>query len=241
MISIIIPTLNEEKAIVNTLSRLKELNAIEHEVIVSDGKSTDKTAELARPLADHVIVYSGEARQTIAGGRNLGALSAKGEYLLFLDADITLFHINDFLQTIVAEFDNDKELVGATVRLTILPENATLTDRICSTIFIDSMHYTANNILKTGSASGEFQFIRKSVFDKLGGYNENLVVSEDNDLFMRLAKVGKTKMFWNLRAYHSGRRFHKLGWPKVLWLWLINLLSVTFFKKAASKEWKPIR
>jgi glycosyltransferase involved in cell wall biosynthesis len=241
MISIIIPTLNEESVIEKTLQGLKKFDAFQHEIIVSDGNSQDATIEIAKKHADKVIVYEGKERQTIGGGRNLGARSASGKYLLFLDADMTLLDANALIGKILAEFEKDEKLLGATVSLRVLKEFETLADKILSIIFLGWVHYLTNNVFKTGSASGEFQFIRKSAFEELGGYDERLPVAEDNDLFMRMAKIGKTRMFFDLKAYHTGRRFHKLGWPKVLWDWNSNLASMKLFKRSASKEWEQIR
>ena len=94
-LSIIVVTLNEESVIKDTITSLKSLT-IPHEIIVSDGKSTDKTAEIAKQYADKVVVYSGIPRQTIAMGRNDGAAAATGEFLVFLDADSRILHTDEF-------------------------------------------------------------------------------------------------------------------------------------------------
>ena len=78
MISIIIPTLNEAKIIESTLRTLAATLTLPHEVIVSDGGSSDRTAELATRHANTVVVYSGAGRQTIGKGRNNGAKAATG-------------------------------------------------------------------------------------------------------------------------------------------------------------------
>jgi GT2 family glycosyltransferase len=85
------------------------------------------------------------------------------------------------------------------------------------------------------------QIIKKEAFQKAGGYNENLVAGEDNDLFHRLSKIGSTYYMNNLTVYHLGRREHALGWLKLISIWLINGISVLVFKRAASKEWRAIR
>jgi GT2 family glycosyltransferase len=83
--------------------------------------------------------------------------------------------------------------------------------------------------------------VRAQSFKKIGGYNEKLVVAEDNDLFLRLSKIGKVKKIWNLKVYHTGRRAHQIGWLKLLFEWLTNYFSVLIFKKSISKKWKEIR
>jgi GT2 family glycosyltransferase len=241
MISIIIPTLNEEKVIQETLRRLRQIKKHDVEIIVSDGGSKDKTTKLAEPLSDQVVVHKSKSRQTIAEGRNMGGFVAQGEYLLFLDADVRLVDAENFLETLIERFENDRKLVAATVRIMISPEHATLTDKILSTLMIDWPHYMNNNILKTGSSSGEIQFMRKSAFDKVGGFNPKLVSCEDINMFERLAKIGRTRMFYDLRVYHSGRRFHKVGWPKILYTWMVNIIYYKLFGRSKSEEWTVVR
>jgi rSAM/selenodomain-associated transferase 2 len=85
-LSIVIPTLNEAAAIGATLGALAPLRARGHEVLVADGGSEDGTRDIARPLADRVIVApQGRARQM-----NAGAAAATGDALLFLHADTRL-------------------------------------------------------------------------------------------------------------------------------------------------------
>jgi glycosyltransferase involved in cell wall biosynthesis len=241
IISIIIPTLNEESAIGETLKNLKEIQDVPVEIIVSDGKSTDQTVEICRKMADHVVICSDEGRQTIGGGRNLGAKKASGKYLLFLDADVNIPDPDKFLNTIIKEFESNEKLVAATVKLKVLKDKETLSDKIFSALAINWINYFYNNILSVGSASGEFQFIRRNCFEKLGGFNEQLVAAEDFEMFGRLAKIGKTKIFYDLTAYHTGRRFHQVGWLKILWRWFNNYIHMLFFKKTKSEEWDPIR
>ncbi|RKZ38358.1 MAG: glycosyl transferase [Gammaproteobacteria bacterium] len=86
LLSIIIPTLNEQTIIVETLQTLQPLREAGHEVIVVDGGSIDNTRTLAAPLADSVLLsQSGRARQM-----NMGARFAHHDILLFLHADTRL-------------------------------------------------------------------------------------------------------------------------------------------------------
>jgi glycosyltransferase involved in cell wall biosynthesis len=86
MISIIIPTLNEEKMIAllirHLLSNVSDKNNIE--IIVADGNSSDKTVEIAKQLELKVIVDNNAGR---AIQMNSGAAVSKGDILYFLHAD----------------------------------------------------------------------------------------------------------------------------------------------------------
>ncbi|MFH0987973.1 MAG: glycosyltransferase [Parcubacteria group bacterium] len=240
MISIIIPTLNESTAIRKCLDALKILTAIEHEIIISDGRSTDDTIAICREYTDKIIVYNKSERQTIAGGRNLGASIAHGEILVFMDADVVVMNPNEFFARALEMFDKNSELLGATALLKVYLDTANREDRFFSWI-VNATHYLNNNVFKFGSASGEFQMIRRSAFEKVGGYNDNLVACEDNDMFIRLAKIGKTRLATDLTVYHSGRRAHKVGWVPLLLTWINNSIHYFLFKKAAAREWTVIR
>jgi rSAM/selenodomain-associated transferase 2 len=82
-ISIIIPALNEASNIEETLAPLQPLRSAGHEVILSDGGSSDRTTAIAKPLVDKIISSQpGRAVQM-----NRGAEQAAGDILWFLHAD----------------------------------------------------------------------------------------------------------------------------------------------------------
>ncbi len=241
MISFIIPTLNEEKVITKVLGNLKEIKNFEYEIIVSDGGSKDKTVSLARGLADKVVEHLVPVRQTIGQGRNAGAAVATGEFLVFLDADVYIFNIDKFFERAMNHFRTDDQLVAVGGWLKVFPEMETIGDKIGYGILSNWSFSLHNNIFKTGAGCGEFGMIKTSVFKKIKGYREDLAVDEDQDLFRRLIKVGHTKTDPRLLVYHTGRRPHAIGWPKLLWQWSKNWLSLVIFNHSADDEWKEIR
>ena len=239
MISFIIPTKNEEKVIGKTLRCLAGYSG-EKEIIVSDGKSTDHTVAIAKENGAEVFEYKGTARQTIAMGRNDGASMASGDFFVFLDADMFIKSPDEFFAATFARFTNDPELAALTVNIKVLPEYETAADRRVSA-FMNWFYKFTNNTLKLAGAPGEFQMIRAAAFKKCHGYNPALAANEDNDMFRRLSEIGKTRFEPSLTAYHTGRRAHVVGWPKLLATWFMNAVFVIIFKRAASKEWKEIR
>ena len=239
MISFIIPTKNEEKFLEKTLHYISKYSGA-HEIIISDGGSKDATIEIARKYTDKIAVHAGSERQTIAGGRNAGATLASGDYLVFMDADVTIFDPGTFFAKAESLFVKNSQLVALTSFIRVLPEVETFFDRLFFGL-LNYMHLISNNFFHVGDASGEFQMIRADVFRKVGGFNEKFVAAEDQEMFRRLARVGRTLCDKKLVIYHTGRRPHTVGWPKLLSIWIANALSVQFFKRAASKEWKEVR
>lgn len=238
MISIIIPTLNEEKIIGKTLKNLKE-SIVNYEIIVSDGRSTDRTVDIARAYTDKIFIYKEVRRQTIGEGRNDGTSLATGEYLVFLDADVHIENPRLFFEKALEIFRHNKNLIALTSRIEVFPEFETVSDKIIWRC-LNSSYFLLNNIFGVGGASGEFQMIKTEAFKKVGGYNEVLIGGEDHELFRRLAKVGQTRFEKSLVVYHTGRRGHKLGWPKFVGLLMLSMLPI-FIKKFFLKEWKEIR
>ncbi len=239
MISFIIPSRNEEKVIEKILRCVCRYTGPK-EIIVSDGGSSDKTIAIARRYADKVIVHQDTKRQTIAGGRNAGAAVATGDFFVFLDSDDYIKDTNYFFTKALSRFENDKKLIGLTVALRVLPEMETLADRIIFK-FMNFLSYFYNNIIHYCGAPGEFQMVRAEAFKQVNGYDERLVASEDYDFFRRIGKIGKARYDGSLTIYHTGRHAHKLGWPKLLWIWWKNFSSVIFLKKSFSAEWEEIR
>lgn len=239
MISFVIPTLNEIKTIESTLQCLNAYSG-EHEIIISDGNSKDGTVEVARNYTDKVIVYDKPQRQTIAMARNMGAAAARGEYLVFLDADVVIPDINDFFATAEENFRRNERLLALTGRYKVLPDASTAADRLMFTMLALQFRFQ-NNLLGVGGAGGEFQMMLADAFRRVGGFNERLAAAEDMDLFRRLSRVGRTRFEPDLTVYHTGRRAHTVGWPSLVWEWFTNSTSVFFLNRSASQEWKVIR
>jgi cellulose synthase/poly-beta-1,6-N-acetylglucosamine synthase-like glycosyltransferase len=240
MISFIIPTKNEEKALRQTLEAIAQYRGPK-EIIISDGNSTDATLPIAREYADTVLVHEGAMRQTIAQGRNAGAKAATGDYLLFLDADVIIPDIDTTCARFITLFQTDPHLTGLTVSCRVFPKSETTMDFIIFRVVQPFLLWLQNSVLRVGAAPGEFQMIPRALFESFGGFDETLTVAEDMELFWRLAKLGRTRCIADVVMYHSGRRAHTVGWPKLLTQWILNFLSVRFFHRSAAEEWSVIR
>lgn len=234
MISIIIPTYNEEKCIRETLKQFTPFRKRkEVEVIVSDGRSTDNTLRIASKYSDKIIVHKSKRKQRISGARDAGVKKARGDVLVFIDADVRIGNLNAFLKEVNKVFE-DKDVVGANASVYVYPNEENLKDKF--------FHYILNFIMIFSKAArGECQIIRKSVFNKLRGYSNVLAAGEDFELFKRLRKRGKIVHLKGFKVYESPRRFRKEGYLMVLTFYFLNFVFALLFKKSFSKEWKPVR
>src|SRR4030042_1929958 len=106
MISIVIPTLNEEKFLPSLLSSLVEQSKKVFEIVVVDGSSKDKTVAIAQSFASDLPklqVIVGQ-KANLPRQRNIGAKATTGEWLVFIDADSVVFpHFIERISTYIHE------------------------------------------------------------------------------------------------------------------------------------------
>lgn len=237
-LSIVIPCLKEEGYIAGTIGQFAGLT-FPHEVIVSDGGSGDKTVEIATPLADKVTVMHG-GKPSPSRQRNDGAKLATGEFLAFVDSSVRIPDPQAFFGYAFARLENEHGLVALCGPQNIFPEIETWADRLF--LGLQNLNIRIhNNVLHVGMGTGKFMIMRRSTFEKIGGFREDLVAGEDLDLVYRLSREGATRYDERLQIFYPGRREHGLGWPKLLWIWVTNVMWITLFGKAWIKEWRPVR
>lgn len=239
LISIIIPTLREGPFLERTLKNFGDLQ-IPHELIISDGGSTDETLDVARRYTDKITVWKETRRQTFGEAKNAGAALATGEYLVFIDADVIIPSPQSFFEELLKVFEKNKKLVATTAPLKPYSENHSFADAFfCAPL--NWFYIIANNVFHSGNASGEFQMVRAETFRSIGGFSTSLAAGEDNELFRHLATVGRTMSYAKLCVRHSLRRPHKLGWLRTYGIWIKNGISVSLRGRAAYKEWDIVR
>ena len=231
-ISVIIPTLNEEKYIEFTLKSIKNQDYKgRYKIIVADSRSKDKTVKIAKKYADKVITVK---KRGPAAGRNAGAKVAKGEILLFVDADTIL------LFNALSEFEKafrKKNVVGATCP--ILPISPKAKDFFIYWIY--TQFAKASIKTKTPQIAGICCAYRKSIFEKIGGFNEKLRFSEDLDFSKKVSKYGKIVFVESTLALTSPRRFEAWGRTKAAAKYIKFYLNYLLTGKVDGKKYKPIR
>jgi rSAM/selenodomain-associated transferase 2 len=190
MISVIIPTVNEEQTLPALLARLHE-EETGHEIIVVDGGSADATARLARDHGAQVL--------TSAPGRGIqirhGVGAASGEILLFLHAD-SIFPRGG-LKRIEETLAAGPGLIGGNFRL--LFDGATPFSRwligFYAWIRWIGLYYGDSGI-----------FVRRSAYQAIGGIRP-VALMEDLDFVRRMERFGKTCCIIDPPLITSSRRF----------------------------------
>ena len=183
LISFIVPAYNEEVMIGATVRMLRaSASALggPYEVLVVDDESTDATADVAR--ANGASVLPVKLRQ-ISAVRNAGARTARGELLVFVDAD-TLVPQN-VLRAMLDAVSRGAVGGGARVRFDAHGVGAwtrRLSEAGCWLLY------------RFGFAGGCFLFARRSAFEAAGGFDERYFASEEIHLKLALGKLGRFAM-----------------------------------------------
>ncbi|MBW6462371.1 MAG: glycosyltransferase [DPANN group archaeon] len=199
-LSIIIPTLNEERYLPKLLEVLKRQTFRDYEVIVADSDSKDKTCIIAEGYGAKVLNI---ARKGPGHGRNSGAKIAKGRSLLFLDADVLLPH-DDFLEKFLCEVKSKKLRIANCFHF-LYPFNVKdIPANIVLNLYFKAYSYI-NPI-----TPGFFIYVDVALFNMVGGFDEGLYVAEDVDFVRRAYKYSEFRMI-NTYIYFSNRRFEKEG------------------------------
>lgn len=228
MLSVVIPTLNEGEYLERTVLALKRQRCDEgFEIIVSDSRSTDNTVEIAKRHGAKVV--QSEPRGP-AAGRNVGVTAAKGDVLVFLDADT--IPSQNFLQSI-SDVMKQENVVGGTCAFYC--EGGNLLDRLIFAF----VNLFARLAIRLGFPHdpGYCGFYRRSIFEKIGGLREDMVLCEAHDLAMRAKRYGKF-VYLNVPAYTSLRRFKKAGYRKTLSIYISSTLYFYVKGKVPKEKFK---
>lgn len=198
MISIIIPAFNEEKYLPKLLECIKKQSYKDYEVIVADANSKDSTKKIARKFGCKVVKGGMPAI-----GRNNGAKAAKGNVLLFLDADSLIE--KDFLEDALNDIKKRKlDIAGSYLH----PLSDNLIDKLFLVIFNVWIYITQ---FFYPNACGSGIFCKKWLHNKIKGFDETIKLSEDMDYVRRAGRHGKFRIIKNSRLIYSMRRYAKEG------------------------------
>ena len=176
-ISFIVPLHNEETTIVLCMEAIVAQMRSGDEVIVVDNGSSDSSISKINSFSNITIIE--KPKCTIAAVRNAGAAIAKGDILAFIDADCVL---SNYWRVEVAKSLKD-DGVGATGSKVDIPDDA---------VWIERVWYSQRDDKCSRVSyinSGNF-VVRKSIFDKVGGFSEELITGEDSELGWRINKAG---------------------------------------------------
>lgn len=201
-VSVVIPAYNEATYIDRLLEALAKQHFKDFEVIVSDAQSKDGTKEVVASFKDKLDIKLVEAPPNgPAHGRNIGAVKARGEWLLFLDADVDIEDL-DFIEELLQK----TEAEGWKTSSAQLKVEGSLLGKIGhSQGYMNMAAHTKHPIFQ-----GYCMFTQRQVFEQLNGFNEKIRYGEDNDYATRSAPYGfgfVKKLYYNV----DPRRYEQEG------------------------------
>ncbi len=232
-VSIVIPTLNEQKILPKLFNNLLSLQPKPHEIIFVDGPSKDETSNM---ILEHGFQHIRSVGKGRALQLNEGAFQATGEYIVFLHAD-TIVPVN-LVEVVNDTLQNPNiTLAGFTsimkgekkVRRFISFQNHVKT-------YLGAFIYSPIRCVGFGFRllfGDQAMFCRKSEFIQVGGFNHELPVMEDADLCMRLNRLGCIKQI-RQKVYSSDRRVERLG---MMHAYLRYLKIYFYYRFGASSKW----
>jgi glycosyltransferase involved in cell wall biosynthesis len=196
LVSILIPTFNEEKFIVNTLESVYRFELpinVSIEVIIIDGFSSDNTINLVQNFKGNrniKIIYNEHKFQNFA--LNLGIKNSNGNWILRLDAH-TLYPTDYLYKSYVTAINTSAANTGGII--ITLPGNDSFQACLIQALTTHSFG-VGDSTFRSGAANGPvdtvpFGFFPKKLFDEIGYYNDKLVRGEDYEFNSRIRKFGK--------------------------------------------------
>ncbi len=230
-ISVIVPAYNEEKYLGETLKSiyrsvdfLQKKDSVSTEVIVVDNESTDSTSAIAISFGATIVK---ETKHNVAAVRNAGAKVAKGDVLVFVDADTI---VPEELLSRISEHLASPTCFGGAVDIDHRPAKTSVK------IYLQVWRILGE---LAGMAQGATQFCRSDVYAPLHGYDELLYMGEDVDFFWRMKRLAKRSkgnvcFIQDIQVIPSTRRFDQWSF----WRTLIrtNPFYVLAFRRR-SKAW----
>lgn len=241
LVSIIIPVFNEEDNITNCLESLEKQTYSKIEIIVVDDCSIDKTIEILRNKKKELDlkIVSLDTHKERGVARNMGVDHSKGDYLLFIDADMKLD--KDVVSDCINLVNKDKEIKAIIISELSFGEGFWAKCRN-----LEKRCYIGDNIIEAA------RFFERKAFNGIGGWDEKMVSGEDWDLTRRIRlknKVGRVRSF----IYHNEHDLNlwkaikkKFYYASVSETYLaknpinFSALTVFIFRPAYIRNWKII-
>jgi glycosyltransferase involved in cell wall biosynthesis len=224
-LSIIIPTLNEERNIGNVLSDISKQDFSKNniEVIVADAESTDNTRNIVEQYGAKIV---NGGIPSIA--RNNGSKEARGDILYFMDSDIRIN--NDFLTKSYIEFISRILDVAGMDNHPIYDENYKSRHKM----IINSINWLANKLIFRASeytdkpkAIGTCMLFNKKSFMDSGGFDETIYWGEDTEMAQRM--YNNNYNFGILKQssiYTRPRKIMEHG----IWNYYINVIKLNNYR-----------
>ncbi len=225
LISIIVPTYNEERLLPILFQSIRRQAFQDYEIIVADDNSTDSTTRIALDHGARLVINNGIGEYP---SRNAAADVAKGSVLLFTGADAIMSA--NFLSLLAAKFSEDPGLAG--IYGPTYPYDAASWAKVEYTLWyvLTTLVYY---VTREANASTAFLAVRTGVFKVAGGFRNTAFA--DSSLSRQLSKRFKIRPCLDMIMFVSGRRT-QMGIARFNRYHLAMLVDV-LFKFFGNSKW----
>lgn len=216
MFSIVIPTKNEEDFLPIVLESVKRQTLQPKQIIVADAGSTDRTVEIARACG--AVVVEGGVPSV---GRNRGAAVADAGIIVFLDADVRIDD-DTFFERGLAEFEK-RHLSIATCDVHVYGGSR-----------YDHLSHQLYNLYvrlwgkRHPHVPGFCIFVRKSLHQEIGGFDERVLFCEDQEYAARAARVGEFGILNDIFISVTTRRQERDGRLRMAVVYILAEIHMFF-------------
>ena len=250
MVSISLVTYNNSKVIEKCINSIFNItNNIDFEIIIVDNNSSDNTVKIIKNNFNSVKLIKNEKNVGFGAAHNIAIKLGKGKYHLVINPDI-IFTENTIEKLI--SFMEENPDVGLVSPKIIFPDGTIqylckrspcvfdlcirrFTPGFIQKIFKKRIDFYEmkdtgyNKIMDVCYLSGSFMLFRKSVLEKIGGFDENFFMySEDADITHRIGEISRALFYPYTSVVHLWER----GSHKKIKLLLISLASnIKYFNK----------
>jgi glycosyltransferase involved in cell wall biosynthesis len=192
LVSVIVPTKNSSRTLEACLKSIIDQSYKNIELIVVDNNSTDDTKEIAKKYTDKVFNYGPERSAQV----NYGVTRADGEYVYKVDSDFVL---------------DDKVVEQCVVEVAKGYDAIVVHNSPDVTVsWIARVRKFEVDMYKYDLTHSSARFVKKDIYEKIGGFNEKITAGEDYDFQNKLNRDGYKTGFIEAEALH-------LGEPKSFW------------------------
>jgi len=199
LISIIVPAYNSADYIGQAIESILNQNYKNFELLIIDDGSTDNTKEIVRHYNDSRIKYLYKENGGLSSARNFAVVRSRGQYIMPLDADDMM--APNFITLHLQEFDKHPEADLVYCDVLLINVNGEPLTVMRKPEYQDRRHLI-RDLFRQGHPVVPFRLgLRKSIYDKIGLYDETLVVAEDYDMLRRFVKAG-------LKEHHLRETLH---------------------------------
>ncbi len=239
--SVIVCAHNEERTLPGCLHSLLAQTRLPDEIIVVNNASTDATGDVARRVGDVRVVD--EPRKGLVIARETGRTEARGNLLVYIDADCRAPVW--WLERIERHFARDPELVALTGPYRFYDWDwwgCTLV-RAYDYTLAPATQALVKHVLRLGTLfyGGNFA-VRRAALEEIGGFDTSIEFhGEDTNIGRRLFAVGRVTLNYDCFLYTSARRYDAMGKGAVFRLYIRNFTSELVYRRPKDTSHVDVR